>query len=471
MIFGASPEMKIMRSNLSITTLTMSLGFLLVQLDVSIVNVALASIANDVHTGVTGLQWIVDSYALAFASLLLSAGALGDRVGACRTFVGGMALFLLGSLGCGLAPDTAALIAARVVQGIGASALVPCSLALLNHAARGDTTVRARAVSLWTAAGSIGLALGPLLGGVLVTAFGWRSIFFVNLPIAAGGMILAYRFVDEAPVHPGGGDGVGQVLATVSLFGLAAAVIEAGPLGWTSPLVCAASALAAVGFGAFIATEHASGNPMLPLRFFRHPAFAAATLVGFVLNLAVYGALFVLALYFRQTHHLSALLTGVALLPLAVAVFAANIAAGWLAARLSPRVIMAGGLLIGSAGAWLLRNIGATTPYDAILPGLVLLPFGIGLAVPIMTTVVLGTVPRSRAGIASGVLNSVRQAGGAIGVALFGALITSGGSGLAEAFTVSAGLLTSGAAIAAGFIRKDRMAMLDVAMRRVGGRG
>jgi MFS transporter, DHA2 family, methylenomycin A resistance protein len=460
-----------MRSNLSITTLTMSLGFLLVQLDVSIVNVALASIAASIHTGVTGLQWIVDSYALAFASLLLSAGALGDRFGACRTFVGGLALFLLGSLGCGLAPNTAALIAARVVQGIGASTLVPCSLALLNHAARGDATARARAISLWTAAGSIGLALGPVLGGVLVTAFGWRSIFFVNLPIAAGGIILAYRFVDEAPVHPGGGDGVGQVLATVSLFGLTAAVIEAGPLGWASPLVCAASALAAVGFGAFIATEHASSQPMLPLEFFRHFAFAAATVVGFLLNMAVYGALFVLALYFRQIHHLSALATGVALLPLAIAVFAANVAAGCLAARVSPRLIMAGGLLIGSAGAWLLRNIGATTPYDAILPGLLLLPFGIGLAVPIMTTVVLGTVPRSRAGVASGVLNSVRQAGGAIGVALFGSQMASSGSGIADAFTFSAGLLVSGAAIAACFIRTDRVAMLDVAVRRLGGRG
>lgn len=460
-----------MRSSLSVTTLTMSIGFLLVQLDVSIVNVALANIADDIHTGITGLQWIVDAYALVFASLLLSAGALGDRVGPCRTFIGGLALFLLGSLGCGLAPDTALLIAARVLQGIGASALVPCSLALLNHAARDDATARARAVSLWTAAGSVGLALGPVLGGVLVTAFGWRSIFFVNLPIGAGGIILAYRFVDEAPVHPGGGDGVGQLLATVSLFGLTGAVIEAGPLGWTSPLVCAAAALAVVGFGVFIATEHASNQPMLPLGFFRRPAFAAATLVGFLLNLAVYGAFFVLALYFRQTHHLSVLLTGVALLPLAIAVFTANIAAGRLAAHLSPSVIMAAGLLIGSGGAWLLRDIGAMTSYHAILPGLLLLPFGIGLTVPIMTTVVLGTVPRSRAGVASGVLNAVRQAGGAIGVALFGALMTRRGSGISDAFTVSAAFLAFGAAIAAGFIGTDRLAMLGVAVRRVGGRG
>lgn len=207
MISGASLEIKIVRAKFFLTTLTLSLGSLLVQLDVSIVNVALASIEHDMHTGVTGLQWIVDAYALTFASLLLSAGALGDRVGACRTWLGGLVVFLLGSLGCGLAPDTAVLITASVVQGIGASALVPCSLALLNHAARDDATVRSRAASLCTAAGSIGLALGPVLGGGLVTAFGWRSIFFLNLPIGAGGIILAHRFVGEAPVHPGRGDG------------------------------------------------------------------------------------------------------------------------------------------------------------------------------------------------------------------------------------------------------------------------
>ena len=459
-----------MRSNLSVTTLTMSVGFLLVQLDMSIVNVALASIANDIHTGITGLQWIVDAYTVTLASLLLSAGALGDRVGARRTWLGGLALFLFGSLGCGLAPATAVLIAARMVQGVGASTLVPCSLALLNHAARDDAIARARAVSLWTAAGSIGLALGPVLGGVLVTAFGWRSIFFANVPFGVGGIVLAYRFVDEAPVHRGGCDGIGQLLATLSLFGLTAAVIEAGPLGWTSPVVCAAAALAVGSFGAFIATEYASSQPMLPLGFFRHPAFAAATVIGFMLNLAVYGAFFVLALYFRQTHHLSVMLTGMALLPLAVAVFVANIAAGRLAARLSPHVIMTGGLIIASAGAWLLRDIDAMTPYDAILPGLLLLPFGIGLAVPIMTTVVLGTVPRSRAGVASGVLNAVRQAGAAIGVALFGVLMGSG-SGISDAFTVSAGLLAFSAALAAGFIGADPLAMLAVAVRRVGGRG
>ena len=460
-----------MRPNLSVTTLTMSVGFLLVQLDVSIVNVALASIADDIHTGITGLQWIVDAYTVALAALLLSAGALGDRVGARRTWLGGLTLFLFGSLGCGLAPGTAVLVAARVLQGTGASTLVPCSLALLNHAARDDAVARARAVSLWTAAGSVGLALGPLLGGVLVTAFGWRSIFFANVPIGVGGIVLACRFVDEAPVHRGGSDAIGQLLATLSLFGLTAAVIEAGPLGRSSPVVWVASALAVVSFGAFVATEYASSQPMLPLGFFRHSAFAAATAIGFVLNLAVYGALFVLALYFRQTHHLSVMLTGLALLPLAVAVFVANIAAGRLAACLAPQVIMAGGLLIASAGAWLLRDIGAMTPYDAVLPGLLLLPFGIGLAVPIMTAVVLGTVPPSRAGVASGVLNAVRQAGGAIGVALFGALLARSGSGISNAFTVSAALFAFGAAIAAGFIGTDRLAMLAVAVRRVGGRG
>src|SRR6202034_1646629 len=172
-----------------------------------------------------------DSYALTFASLLLSAGAVSDRIGARRAFVGGLLLFVAASLGCAIAPNAAALIAARVVQGIGASMLVPCSLALLNPACRDDMTLRARAISLWTAAGSIGLAIGPVLGGLLVTAYGWRSIFLINLPIGAVGIWLAQRFVDEAPTRAGGPDIAGQMLSVLSLFCLTGSVIEAGPLG------------------------------------------------------------------------------------------------------------------------------------------------------------------------------------------------------------------------------------------------
>jgi MFS transporter, DHA2 family, methylenomycin A resistance protein len=455
-----------MRTGLALTTTTMSLGFLLVQLDVSIVNVALADIAKNIHTGVTGLQWVVDSYALTFASLLLSAGALGDRIGARRAFVAGVSLFAAASLGCALAPAADTLIAARVLQGVGASTLVPCSLALLNHACRDDATARARAISLWTAAGSIGIAAGPILGGALVSAFGWRSAFFVNLPIGAACAWLTWRFVDEAPTHPGGADIAGQSLAILALFCLTGAVIEAAPLGWSSPLVLAGVTLAALGFGAFIAVEHRGKQPILPLGFFRHPTFAAATLVGLLLNLTAYGSLFVLGLYFQQIGHWSPVRSGIALLPFATSIFIANIAAGRLAGIASARAMMTSGLLVAAFGIWLLRGIDAATPYSVMLPGLILLPFGIGFAVPVMTSALLATVPRARAGVASGVLNSVRQAGGAIGVALFGGMMAGRSSGIADAFIAGTLVLGSAAVVAACFIGGTPLTMLAGVARK-----
>ena len=180
-----------------------SFGFALVQLDVSIVNVALARISQSIGSGVVGLQWIIDSYAIVFASLLLAAGALGDRVGARRAYVAGLALFTAASVGCGFAPGTALLMAARALQGVGAALVVPCSLALLSHACAGDSAARARAVSLWTAAGSVTLAAGPLLGGALVNALGWRSIFLVNIPVGAAGIWWTWRTVAETPRRAG----------------------------------------------------------------------------------------------------------------------------------------------------------------------------------------------------------------------------------------------------------------------------
>jgi DHA2 family methylenomycin A resistance protein-like MFS transporter len=464
-------ESKTMPTKLTITTITTSLGFLLVQLDVSIVNVVLVSIGSGIRIGVTGLQWVVDSYALTFASLLLSAGALGDRIGARRVFVVGLLLFVVASLGCALAPSAAALIAARVLQGAGASTLVPCSLALLNRACRDDATERARAFSLWTAAGSIGHALGPVLGGALVTAFGRRSVFFVNLPLGAAGIWLAHCFVDEAPIHAGGTDLIGQGLAILSLFCLTGTVIEAGVLGWSSPVAWTGLLLAALGFCGFIVVEHRGAQPMLPLGFFRHPTFGAATSVGFLLNLTLYGALFVLGLYFQQIGHWSAARSGIALLAFAIAIFVANVVAGRIAAIATPRTIMTGGLLVAAFGIWLLRNIVPATPYVAMLPGLILLPLGIGLAVPVMTSSLLATVPRARAGVASGVLNSVRQAGGAIGVALFGAFLGDGVPGITGAFMLGAFLLVVAAAVATCFIAEGRVAMLRGVARNAADHG
>jgi DHA2 family methylenomycin A resistance protein-like MFS transporter len=452
---GKNFQAKRPECGLAVTVIATSLGFVLVQLDVSIVNVALAKMGATLATGVGGLQWVVDSYALAFASLLLSAGALGDRIGPHRAFSTGFALFTLASLGCGAAPNLAGLIVARTMQGGGASLLVPCSLALLSHACRGNARQRAKAVSLWTAAGSIGLAAGPILGGFLVDFVGWRSIFLVNLPIGAAGIWLTERFVARPAAHGGKFDPAGQTLSILMLLGLTAGVIEAGALGWSAPLPLAAFALALVSGTAFLWAEARQAAPMLPLPLFRNSTFSSVTFIGFLLNLTLYGIIFVVGLYLQQVRGLSPTASGLVFLPFSIVLGLANIASGRLAAKAGPRTLMAVGLATGAAGYWMLRGLDASTPYPIVLVGLSVIAAGGGLAVPAMTTALLGTVPQSRSGLAAGVLNSVRQAGGAIGVALFGALMADDAvRGIDQAFAIAATLRVAAVLVASFGIRQ-----------------
>ncbi len=259
--------------------LAASFGFVVVQLDVTIVNVALPAIGQDLKAGVAELQWVVDAYALVFAALLLSAGVIGDRLGSRQALSWlDSRLFALASLCCGLAPNGALLIAARGVQGIGAALLVPSSLALLNHASGHDAALRARMVGAWTAAGGVSIAAGPIFGGLLLAWLGWRTIFLVNLPVCAFAMLLTWRTVpkDDAREASGSLDPLGQLLAILALGGLVGAVIEARPLGMTHWIVLTGAALAIVAGGAFIWIEGRSPAPMLPLKFFRRPNFSAA---------------------------------------------------------------------------------------------------------------------------------------------------------------------------------------------------
>lgn len=438
------------RKTLFITIVATSLGFVLVQLDVSIVNVALAEIGADLRTDVAGLQWVIDSYALTFASLLLFAGTLADRSGARKAFMGGFGLFVAASLICGLAPIPSMLIAARAIQGIGAAFLVSCSLALLNHACHDDAVIRARAIGLWTAAGSVALAVGPVLGGFLVHALSWRSIFFVNLPLGAIGIWLTWCFVEKPSAHQRGRfDLVGQLLAIAALSSLTAAMIEIGALGWGSPLVLLGFGMAGVCGVAFVLVEAHVRTPMLPLGFFRNLTFSTTTLIGITINLTLYGVIFILSLYLQQVRHYSPIAFGIVFLPFPLVLLVANLVAGWLNGKAGSRLLMVVGLLIAAVGYWLFHGLNPATPYLALLPGLLVIPLGIGLAVPAMTTALLSTVPRSQSGIASGVLNTVRQAGGAIGVALFGSLMArSGVHGIQLAFVASA-VIVATAAIAA----------------------
>jgi DHA2 family methylenomycin A resistance protein-like MFS transporter len=430
------------------------LGFLLVQLDVTIVNVALPTMGAELHAEISGLQWVVDAYAIAFASLLLSAGSLGDRIGSRRVLASGFALFIAASAGCGLAPNAAILIAARAAQGVGAALMVPSSLALLTHACGQDQKLRGHAVAWWTAAGSVGLAAGPIAGGALIHAFGWRSIFFVNLPLGLAAIWLTLNFVEETrrDSRRRGFDLLGQVLGIVTLAALTGAVIEAGENGARPVLLAGLVALALAAGAGFIATEKHGADPMLPLRLFGNARFSSTILIGLVINFTLYGFLFVLSLYFQHARGYSPEQTGLAFLPLSVAVGFANLFAGWLMTKTGPRPPMVWGLVAGALGFVLLAGLGAQTAYAWLLPGLLLISCGVGTAVPAMTTALLSTVEKTEAGIASGALNTIRQAGGAIGVAAFGVI---GGhseasiGGLHATFWIGALLLVGGAVTAA----------------------
>jgi DHA2 family methylenomycin A resistance protein-like MFS transporter len=436
-----------------------SFGFVVVQLDVTIVNVALPRIGAELGTGTDGLQWVVDAYTLAFAVFLLSAGVIGDRFGSKRAYLTGFWLFATASLACGLAGSGGFLVAARAVQGVGAALLVPNSLALLNHATAHSPPLRAHAVGLWTAASAAAIACGPLTGAILLGLFGWRSIFFANLPLCLLGLLLTRRAVPEKDRpeadHPL--DWAGQALAVLVLTALTGAVIELRPLGLAHPVVLGGFAAALLGGAAFLAVESRVREPMLPLGFFRRPNFSAATVFGTLLNLTYYGVLFVLSLYLQQAHGYSPIRTGLAYLPLTATFVVSNLLSARLAARRGPRLTMITGALIGAAGFALLSRLDAGSSFGSMLPAFVLIPGGMGLAVPAMTTAILSTVERGRSGTASAVLNTARQAGGAIGVALFGALAAGAAprivGGLRASAVISTTLLLLGAGLARAFLR------------------
>jgi DHA2 family methylenomycin A resistance protein-like MFS transporter len=432
-----------------------SFGFVVVQLDVTIVNVALPAIGQSLQAGIAELQWVVDAYSLVFAVLLLSAGVIGDRFGSRRAYLAGFWVFGLASLACGFAPDAATLIMARAIQGFGAALLVPSSLSILNHASGHDSALRARMVGVWTAAGGVSIAAGPVVGGLLLGWFGWRTIFLVNVPVCLFAMLLTMRTAPKssaAEEKKRGLDLPGQLLGIVTLTALVGAVIEARPLGLTHPLVLGGAVVALAAGAAFILVEHRSREPMLPLEFFRRPNFSPATIFGIMANFTYYGVIFVLSLYLQQVKGWSAAASGLAYLPLTGGFILSNMVSGSVVARWGSRLPMVAGGLIGAVGFALLSRLDADSSYLTMLAPFILIPGGMGLGVPAMTTAILGSVERRASGVASAVLNTARQAAGAIGVAVFGALASGGDQivpGLKLSALISVALVLCGAAVAA----------------------
>jgi DHA2 family methylenomycin A resistance protein-like MFS transporter len=423
-----------------LTLAAMSLGYGVVQLDVTIVNTALNSIGSSLGGGVSELQWVVSTYTITFAALILTAGALGDRLGAKRIFMIGFSLFTLASLACALAPTSGILIASRAVQGVAAAILVPNSLALLSHAYP-DQTERGRAVGIWAAGASLALTAGPFLGGVLIALVGWRSIFLVNLPIGLGGLWLTWRYATDTTRTSRDLDLPGQVAAIASLGVLAAAIIEGGRVGWSNPFVLGGFAAFVVAAALFLLQERHTAHPMLPLSLFSHRMFALMSLVGLLVNIAFYGLIFLFSLYFQQVNHWTPFATGLAFVPMMGAVLPVNLLAPRLAERIGAPVTVAIGALIAAAGCLALLGIKEGTSYWFICAPLVAMGGGLGLLVPPMTATLLGSVEKKRSGVAAGVLNSTRQTGSVLGVALFGSLIA--GQGDAFLFGTRAALLIS----------------------------
>ncbi|WOH64428.1 MFS transporter [Bradyrhizobium sp. BWA-3-5] len=433
----------------SLTLAAMSLGYGVVQLDVTIVNTALNAIGISLGGGVTELQWVVSAYTIVFAAFILTAGALGDRIGAKRVFMAGFAIFTAASVGCALAPNATVLILARCIQGLAAAILVPNSLALLSHAYT-EEKARGRAVGIWAAGASLALTAGPFVGGALISLVGWRSIFLVNLPIGLAGLYLAWRFADETTRTPEREiDLPGQIAAIVALGSLAGAIIEAGSFGWNDSLVITGFLVFAAFAALFVWREARAAQPMLPLTLFRSRMFALTSLIGLLVNVAIYGLIFVLSLYFQQINGLSVFMTGLAFVPMMGAVLPVNLIAPRLAERIGAPATIAAGALLSAGGCLAMLGIEASTGYWSICLQLIALSTGLGLLVPPLTSTLLGSVEKSRSGVAAGVLNATRQTGSVLGVALFGSLVGRSGafmSGLHASLGISAGVLIAAAA-------------------------
>jgi MFS transporter, DHA2 family, methylenomycin A resistance protein len=440
-----------------IPLLAVGLSYFMVIMDATAVNLALPALGRDLGGGVSALQWVLDSYTLTFAALLLTAGAAGDRFGPKRVFLGGLVLFTAASAGCGLAPSAGVLVAVRAIQGCAAAALVPASLALL-HASYPGRAARARAVGLWGAMGGMAAASGPLLGGALTAAASWRLVFGVNVPVGILALVLTSRFVASPAGHDGRRlDPLGQLTAIVSLTALTGALIEGGPRGWSSPLVLGGLGLAVAAGLAFVAAERRAASPMLPGALLARPTFSAGTGVGFLINLGLYGQLFAFSLYLQQIRDMSPLVAGAAMLPEVLVLSLASVVSGRLTGRHGPRVTMLAGLALGGAGLLGQISVGQATPLWLLALPLAATGAGMALTVPAATSAVVEAAPASYAGLASGLINTSRQVGSALGVAVAGALLGSVATfvpGFRVAMAICGGAFLTGALVTAAFVER-----------------
>lgn len=406
----------------------------MVAMDVTIVNVALPSIRQDLHASISGLQWVIDAYTMVVASLLMLAGSMADRFGRRRVFQIGMALFTLGSLLCSVAPSVQGLVAFRILQALGATMLNPVAMSIIANTFH-EPKERARAIGVWGAVAGISMALGPVIGGALTETIGWRSIFWVNLPVGLAAMVLAARYIPESKApRPRRVDPLGQLLVFVILATVTYAVIEGPHAGWGSNTIIGLFATAVLALIALLVYEPRRHDPLIDVRFFRSAPFSSATLIAVCSFSAFSGFLFLNALYLQEVRGLSAFHTGLCTLPLALATMLCSPLSGRLVGTHGtlPSLLVSGGATIVSA--LIMTQLTATTPLPILLFNYALFGVGFGMVnAPITNTAVSG-MPKAQAGLAAAVASTSRQIGASLGVAVAGTILgTHMHSGFAEA--------------------------------------
>jgi MFS transporter, DHA2 family, methylenomycin A resistance protein len=422
------------RQRAGLVLMVMCAGMFLVLLDVTVVNVAVPSITAGLRTSTAGVQWVVDAYTVTLASLLLAGGAAGDRLGHRRVVAAGLTIFGAASAGCALAPTPGLLVAARAAQGVGAALLLPGSIAAIADAYP-DRAAQAKALGVWAAVSSLALPAGPLLGGLIVSTAGWRSVFWINPPVVAVCLVGVLAWVPGPGRRPGsrrsgsrrkgGGrpdgrrlDLAGVALATLCLAATVYAVIAASGSAVAAVAAAGIAVLAAVGL---IVTERRVADPLLPPALFTRPAFRAVTISALIMNLTSNGLLFLLTRYLQSILGHRPLTAGLMLLPLFAPLAVMSPLAGRLTARYGPRPVMLAGAGIAAAGQLCLLLVTPAAGYPRLVPALLGVGLGVGLFTAPVVAAAMRAVPADRSGLASGINNTARQAGTALGVAVFGA--------------------------------------------------
>lgn len=407
------------------TLVAVAFALFMIMLDNTVVNVALPAIQSDLGIDVAELEWIVTGYALSFAVLMLTGGKLADMFGRRRIFMIGLAIFTLSSLACGLAGSAELLIFARVIQGIGAALMMPATLSLISAAF--PPQQRGTAFGIWAGVSALALAIGPLVGGLITENIAWNWIFYVNIPVGLIGIAAALVIIRESrdTAHEQKLDIPGLLSSGIGLFALVFALIEGNNYGWTSPEILGLFAVALIGFVVFAVIESRERLPMFDLALFRNSTFTGANVAALMLMLAMFGVFFFLSLFMQNILGYTAVQAGASFLPMTMLIIVVAPIAGRLSDRFGARWLMTGGMTLVAISLLIFSQLEVTSTFWSLLPGTVLGGIGMATTMSPMTAAALGSVPVEKSGVGSGMLNTFRQVGGALGVALMGAIFAS----------------------------------------------